>query len=98
MRVAIPGTSGLIGRALTGGLVEGGDAPRTRTPTTDDDAKLIWNTSNGFDRPDALSGYDAVVHLAVESVGVPGVPRPEQTPARDQTSWLALSAAAEEAA
>ena len=70
MRVAITGASGLIGRALTGGLVERGDTPVPARRRRDDDAKLVWSTTRGFDPPDALSGYDAVVHLAGESVGV----------------------------
>ena len=70
MKIAITGSSGFVGRALTAALVDRGD---TVTPAkrkaSNGNGGLVWDSHRGFDPPHALSGYDAVVHLAGESVG-----------------------------
>ncbi len=68
MRVAITGASGLVGRGLMRGLVERGDIGVPARRSGSRDAELRWDTQRGFDPPDALSGFDAVVHLAGEGV------------------------------
>ncbi len=66
MRVAITGASGFVGRALCARLrQEGHDPVAVRR---DGSGTLRWSTKDGFDPPDALSGYDAVVHLAGENI------------------------------
>ena len=69
MRVAITGASGLIGSALAQALHERGDEPipisRTPKPGT---VAIGWDPAQGFEPPDVLSGCDAVVNLAGESI------------------------------
>lgn len=69
MRVAITGATGLIGSALAAALRERGNEPivisRTPEPGT---AAIGWDPARGFDPPDVLSGCDAVVNLAGESI------------------------------
>jgi len=66
MRVAITGASGFVGRALTAALKDAGHTPVA--VSRGDGADLRWSTEDGFDPPDALSGIDAVVHLAGENI------------------------------
>jgi uncharacterized protein (TIGR01777 family) len=69
MRVAVTGASGLIGSALVEALRERGDEPipvsRTPKPGT---TAIGWDPELGFDPPDVLSGCDAIINLAGESV------------------------------
>jgi uncharacterized protein len=67
MRVAITGASGFVGRALSSALTARQDVvvPARRTAT---EGALCWTVDDGFDPPGALSGFDAVVHLAGESI------------------------------
>ena len=66
MRIAITGASGFVGRALRPALEDAGhEAVPVRR---DGSGALRWSTDQGFDPPDALSGYDAVVHLAGENI------------------------------
>lgn len=69
MRVAITGATGLIGAALSEALRERGDEvvgiSRSRKPGV---VRIIWDPEAGFERSDALSGFDAVVNLAGESI------------------------------
>jgi hypothetical protein len=69
MRVAITGATGLIGSALSEALRERGDEPiaisRTPKPGT---VAIGWDPTQGFDPPDVLSGCDAIVNLAGESI------------------------------
>lgn len=69
MRVAITGATGFIGSALSEALRERGDEaiPISRTPTPGTVA-IGWDPAQGFEPPDVLSGYDAIVNLAGESI------------------------------
>jgi hypothetical protein len=70
MNILISGSSGLIGQALIPVLTSGGHAvtslvrfkPRTRAPL------VYWNPAGGEIDAAKLEGFDAVVHLAGESV------------------------------
>jgi len=69
MRIAVTGSSGLIGSALTPFLTTGGHEVRRlvrRPPRARDE--LRWDPRGGVD-PSALEGVSAVVHLAGESIG-----------------------------
>lgn len=66
MRVAITGASGFVGRALRSALERAGHEP---VPVRrGGDGTLQWSVEAGFDPPNALSGYDAMVHLAGENI------------------------------
>jgi hypothetical protein len=70
MRILLTGSSGLIGRALLPLLTAGGHEVarliRARTPAG---AHLLcWDPSAGRIQVEGLEGFDAVVHLAGESV------------------------------
>ena len=69
MRVAISGSTGLIGSALATHLeAQGHDVVRLRRgPREQPDA--LWQPDDDWVRPDALEGVDAVVHLAGASIG-----------------------------
>ncbi len=65
--VAVTGASGLIGKALTSALEQRGDrvVPVGRRPV---DGGVYWDPSTGQLDESRLSGVDAVVHLAGESI------------------------------
>ena len=70
MRVAVTGSTGLIGTALVGQLkAEGHSVQRLvrRKPTTADEVQ--WDPSAGTIDLAALEGVDAVIHLAGAGVG-----------------------------
>lgn len=74
MKVAITGSSGFVGRALTAVLVDRGNSAtpakrKTSKGNGGSNGHLVWDSHHGFDPPDALSGFDAVVHLAGENIG-----------------------------
>ncbi len=64
MRVLITGESGFIGSALSRHLSAGGHTP-VGLPRT----RGVWEPENGVCDPAAVEGFDAVVHLAAESLG-----------------------------
>jgi uncharacterized protein (TIGR01777 family) len=66
MKVAITGSTGLLGEALLGALERRGDEPLPVRRRAGEG--LQWTIEGGFDPPDALSGFDAVVHLAGENL------------------------------
>jgi uncharacterized protein (TIGR01777 family) len=69
MKVAVTGSSGLIGSALVAFLTSGGHEVRRlvrRAPRSDDE--ISWDPSAGELDPAALEGVDAVVHLSGENV------------------------------
>lgn len=63
MKVAITGGTGLLGTAIGKSLAEHGDQA-TVVSRTRGEGRIVWSLPDGFDPPDALAGYDAVVHLA----------------------------------
>lgn len=69
MKVAVSGASGLIGSALIRALEESShDCGRLirRAPRNPDE--LVWRPERGLAEPKAVEGFDALVHLAGESV------------------------------
>lgn len=69
MKVAVTGSSGLIGSALVPFLTSGGHEVRRlvrRAPRGD--GEVHWNPSSGEIDTAALEGVDAVVHLSGENV------------------------------
>jgi uncharacterized protein (TIGR01777 family) len=75
MRVAITGSTGLIGSALTRSLLADGHAvvrltrARTRPAASDGSESARWDPAAGTVEQGALEGVDAVVHLAGAGVG-----------------------------
>ncbi|MGW1025215.1 TIGR01777 family oxidoreductase [Streptomyces sp. NPDC002577] len=75
MRVAITGSTGLIGSALTRSLLADGHQVvrlirHHSTPTPGDGSESAqWDPVNGRLQPGALDGVDAVVHLAGAGIG-----------------------------
>ncbi|MFD7084765.1 TIGR01777 family oxidoreductase [Streptomyces sp. NPDC002181] len=70
MRIAITGSSGLIGQALVRSLrADGHEVVRfvRRTPSVPDEAE--WDPRRGYVDPAGLAGCGAVVHLAGAGVG-----------------------------
>lgn len=69
MRIAITGASGLIGSALALTLRERGDevVPISRAPKPGT-TEIGWDPTHGFEPADVLSGCDAVINLAGESI------------------------------
>ncbi|MBM3691349.1 MAG: TIGR01777 family protein [Actinobacteria bacterium] len=70
MRIAITGASGLIGSALCASLASDGHQvlKLIRTASSSPD-ELTWDVNKGLDKPSALEGIDALVHLAGAGVG-----------------------------
>ena len=65
MRIAISGSSGLIGSALAEALTSRGDEViRLVREGGDSRTAVLWNPVSGIPDPSALEGIDAVVHLA----------------------------------
>lgn len=71
MRVAVTGSTGLIGEALVASLTDDGHrvhrVTRSRSKAGPDD--LVWDPMRGRIDASALEGVDAVVHLAGEPLG-----------------------------
>jgi uncharacterized protein len=69
LRVAISGASGLVGTELQAFLTTGGHtvAPLVRS-STPRAGEIAWDPETGVRDPAALERFDAVVHLAGESV------------------------------
>ena len=70
MKVAVTGSSGLIGGALTASLAQsGGEVVRlVRDRRAAGDGAAFWDPANGELDPAALDGVDAVVHLSGLSI------------------------------
>jgi uncharacterized protein len=71
-RVLLSGSSGLVGSALIASLKSAGARiARLARPSTvrgtSDEERISWNPSQPIS-PDAVSGFDAVIHLAGESI------------------------------
>ncbi len=70
LRVAITGSSGLVGSALRHFLTTGGHEVVTvvRDSRKLGEGSIFWNPAAGVLNPDDLAGIDAVVHLAGTSI------------------------------
>lgn len=64
MRIAVTGSSGLIGSALLARLAAGGHDPVPMVRGPRDDPASLWDPADQWVREGALDGVDAVVHLA----------------------------------
>src|SRR5215831_11848682 len=99
--VAISGTSGLIGSALTVSLLHDGHRVLRleRGGVTDDDV-IGWDPEAGRIDAPALEGVDAVVHLAGEGIGEKRWTDEQKTRIRDSrvrgTAVLAAAVASRE--
>ena len=73
MRVAVTGSSGLIGRNLIAFLEAGGHTVyrMVRRPPLDTEREIYWNHREDIIEAHRLEGLDAVVHLAGEAVLAP---------------------------
>lgn len=71
MRVAVTGSTGFVGRALLRGLLTAGHEPVrvVRSAPSDSIESVTWDPEQGRLDPGDLSGIDAVIHLAGESIG-----------------------------
>lgn len=67
MRIAITGSTGLIGEALTAFLTTGGHEV-TRITRRPREGAILWDPEQGRLDPEDLRGLDAVVHLAGEPI------------------------------
>ncbi|MGE3960531.1 MAG: TIGR01777 family oxidoreductase [Dehalococcoidia bacterium] len=69
MKVAITGSSGLIGSAVTKQLRASGHDIIEMKRGAKGDPQAIWNPAEGWVRDGALAGIDAVVNLGGENIG-----------------------------
>jgi uncharacterized protein len=69
MKVAITGSSGLVGTALSERLEREDHEVLRMTRGSSDDAGAMWNPADGWIRPGLLEGTDAVIHLASANLG-----------------------------
>lgn len=67
-RVAVTGSSGLIGTAVRNRLGDAGHEVVRVLRGNPSDPAALWNPATGWVREGALDGVDAVVHLAGESI------------------------------
>ncbi len=70
MRVLISGASGLIGSELAGVLEKAGHevVRLDRVEPLPGPSRIVWDPAGGWLEAPRLEGFDAVVHLAGESV------------------------------
>ena len=68
-RIAITGSSGLIGTALRKRLLAQGHEVVRVLRGNDSDPAALWKPEQGWVRPGALEGCDALVHLGGSSIG-----------------------------
>lgn len=66
MRIAISGSSGLIGSSVAGALRERGDevVALVRSRRDTDETSALWSPDEGLLERDPVQGVDAVIHLA----------------------------------
>ncbi|MGH3430376.1 MAG: SRPBCC family protein, partial [Mycobacteriales bacterium] len=69
LRIAISGSSGLIGSALSAFLTTGGHAVTHLVRREAGPGEISWDPASGQLNPDDLVGYDAVIHLAGAAIG-----------------------------
>jgi len=70
MRIAVSGSTGFLGRALSERLTAAGHRviPLTRRSSAASGQSIAWDPARGELAPDALAGIDAVIHLAGENI------------------------------
>ncbi len=70
LKVLISGSHGLVGRALIKSLVAKGHSISrlVRKSPSSDSSDIEWHPNRGTIHTDRISGFDAVVHLAGESI------------------------------
>ena len=70
MKILITGSHGLVGSALIPVVANAGHTVirMIRPPMKPDEKKILWNPQTGFVEKEKLEGFDAVVHLAGESI------------------------------
>lgn len=70
MKIALTGSSGLVGTALTEAFLAGGHevVRLVRAQPAGDPAAVVWNPGAGILDPKTLAGCKAVVHLAGENI------------------------------
>ena len=68
MKIAITGSTGLIGQRLFTDLKSDGHDPVRMVRSNPSGSDILWSTTGPLD-PGALRGIDAVVHLAGEPIG-----------------------------
>lgn len=71
MRIAVSGSSGLVGTAVKPALLEAGHevVPLVRRPPEAGERAIRWDPSAGSIDAGGLEGFDAVIHLAGENIG-----------------------------
>lgn len=69
MRVAITGSSGLIGSALAERLELRGHQVLRMRRGPEEDPRAVWDPASGWIRPGALAEVDAIVNLGGSSIG-----------------------------
>lgn len=69
MKIAITGSTGLIGEALIEGIERRGDTAIRIVRSTPGPTDVLWNIDEGTIESDKLEGVDAVVHLAGAGIG-----------------------------
>ncbi len=70
-RIAVTGSSGFVGTRLVSALRSRGYEVIKLRHTASEKLKpdeLLWNSQSGLERPQALNGVDALVHLAGRSI------------------------------
>lgn len=80
MRVAVTGSTGLIGETLVDHLADAGHRIHRVVRSRDrvDDDEIYWSVERGEIDAAAFEGTDAVVHLAGEPLGGRGLRRPRR--------------------
>lgn len=68
MKIAVSGSTGLVGSALVPFLTTGGHSVTRLVRGPADGAAVAWDPSAGVGDPAPLEGLDAVIHLAGENI------------------------------
>lgn len=72
MKIAVSGASGFVGAALLPALELRGHEVRpivrARSDSSPDSNAVLWDPLSGLIDPDALNGFDALIHLAGKSI------------------------------
>lgn len=69
MKIAITGSTGLIGSALVERLTRDGHEVVRMTRGSKDNPQALWNPAEGWIRDGALDGVDALINLGGENIG-----------------------------